>query len=647
MAIRSIFYGWWVVAAFSFMTCISTGIRHAVGPFLKPIVADLGLDRASFSLVIALSLFLYGVFGPLVGLALDRFGARLTASVGTLVLVLSLVLTAFVRNYWDFAVVYGVLLPLGLAVTGPVMASGVVARWFSARRGTALSLLGSASMTGMSLLVPLVTWLILTTGWRTTYVLIAVGVLVGMLPISLWVIRESPESMGLAADGATPSAKATEAVARERVSAITAMQTLAFWQLAGSFFTCGFSMSLLSAHGIPMLTDHGYSPMFASWTFGVLGGSSMGCTVMLGALSDRFGRRPVLAAIYAGRVLIFAGFFLIRDNPAAILIVAVLGGITMAGTGAMTSALTADIWGRFSVSPVLGVIFLVHQTGSAIGSWLAGAIFEATGGYGAAFALACLLLMAAAIVALKIDRGSRRYGRATALELARMGATIVVAEFDAANGQRTADEVAKLGRPSLAIATDVTRRADLDALVRRTQERFGRIDVLVNNAGIYRAAATLDVTEEHWDAIMTINAKAVFFATQAVLPTMIAQHRGNIVSLASMAGKIGSRTNLPYNVSKAAVISMTKSLALAHAADGIRANCVCPGFVETDMWDKVSRDQGALLGMSPAEFTKARLNSVPLGRMETPEDVANVIGFLASPKSAYMTGQAPAWTAAS
>src|SRR2546425_2249072 len=194
MTARSVFYGWWVVAAFSFMTFTSTGIRHAVGPFLKPIVADLGLDRASFSLVIALSLFLYGVFGPLVGLALDRFGARVTASVGTLVLVLSLVLTALVRNVWDFALVYGVLLPLGLAVTGPVMASGVVARWFSARRGTALSLLGSASMTGMSLLVPLVTWLILTTGWRTTYVLIAVGVLVGMLPISLWAsaCRPSP-----------------------------------------------------------------------------------------------------------------------------------------------------------------------------------------------------------------------------------------------------------------------------------------------------------------------------------------------------------------------------------------------------------------------------------------------------------------------
>src|SRR6266481_1124646 len=412
MKTGSVFYGWWVVAGFSFMTFISTGIRHAVGPFLKPIVADLGLDRASFSLVIAASLFLYGVFGPLVGLALDRFGARLTASVGTLVLVLSLVLTAFVRNYWDFAVVYGVLLPLGLAVTGPVMASGVVARWFSARRGTALSLLGSASMTGMSMLVPLVTWLILTRGWRTTYVLIAALVLVGILPVALWVIRESPEQMGLTPDGAPLDAKTAGAASRERVSATTAMQTLAFWQLAGSFFTCGFSMSLLSSHGIPMLTDHGYTPMFASWTFGILGASSIGFTVMLGAISDRVGRRPVLAAIYAGRVLIFAGFFLIRDNPAAILTVAVLGGITMAGTGSMTSALTADIYGRFSVSPVLGVIFLVHQTGAAIGSSLAGALFEATGGYGAAFAIACVFLATASVVALRVDTGKRRVWRA-------------------------------------------------------------------------------------------------------------------------------------------------------------------------------------------------------------------------------------------
>jgi MFS family permease len=411
MISRSIFYGWWVVAGFSVMTFISTGIRHAVGPFLKPMVADLDLDRASFSAVIALSLFLWGVFMPIAGLALDRFSVRVVTSTGTVLLALALVLTAMVRNFWEFAAVYGLLVPLGLAGVGPVIASGVVARWFSRRRGTALSVLGSASMTGMSLLVPALTWLILTTGWRVTYVIIAGGVLALMLPLSLWVVRDSPESVGMTPDGEAPAA-ATRAATVERVSPGEALQTLAFWQLAGSFFTCGFSMSLLSAHGIPMLTDHGYTPMFASWALGVLGGSSIAFTVGLGALSDRFGRRPVLAAIYAGRIFIFAGFFLIRDNPVAILAVAILGGITMAGTGSMTSALTADLYGRFSVSSIFGLIFLVHQTGSALGSWLAGALFETTGGYGAAFALACVFLAGAAIVALNIDRGARRIWRA-------------------------------------------------------------------------------------------------------------------------------------------------------------------------------------------------------------------------------------------
>ena len=239
-----------------------------------------------------------------------------------------------------------------------------------------------------------------------------------------------------------------------------------------------------------------------------------------------------------------------------------------------------------------------------------------------------------------VTGAGRGIGRATALELAKMGADIVVAELDRAGADRTASEVKGLGRRVLIVPTDVTSRADLQAMADRARGEFGRIDVLVNNAGIYRAALPLDVTEEHWDAVLDVNAKAVFFASQAVLPAMIAQKRGNIISLASLAGKVGSRNNLPYNASKAAVISITKSLALAHAADGIRANCVCPGFVETDMWTMVAREQGALQGMAPEEFTRQRLAQIPLGRMETPQDVANVIAFLASSRAAYMTGQA-------
>ena len=228
-------------------------------------------------------------------------------------------------------------------------------------------------------------------------------------------------------------------------------------------------------------------------------------------------------------------------------------------------------------------------------------------------------------------------GSATARTIAGAGATVLMHDV---KGDALQPLVEELGDRAHPFVVDLLDRSATAALWSDALAVTGRIDVLVNNAGIYRAAAPLDVTEEHWDAVMTVNAKAVFFACQAVLPTMLAQKRGSIVNLASMAGKIGNRNNLPYNASKAAVISITKSLALAHAKDGIRVNCVCPGFVETDMWTVVAREQGALMGLSPAEFTRQRAAQVPLGRMERPEDVANVIAFLAGSRAGYMTGQA-------
>ena len=401
-----VFYGWWITLAFSIMVFVSAGVRHAVGPFLKPMVADLGVDRASFSLVIALGLLLYGLFMPWVGGLVNRLGARVVTSAGCVILAVSLALTGLCANLWQLALVYGVLASLGLAAVGPVVANAVVSRWFLRRRGTAVSLLGSAAMTGMSLLVPVVAWLIITVGWRLTYAVIGLAVLVGMLPLCLLVIRDSPESIGLAPDGEAPLPGATP-VSSKRTPVGTAIRTLAFWQLAGSFFTCGFSMSLISSHGVPMLTDHGYSPIFASWIVGVLGASSMVFTLGLGALADRCGARPVLASIYAGRAVIFAGLFLVHDNALLMLGVAIVGGITLAGSMSMTSMLTADIYGRHSVGSILGAIFLVHQTGAALGSSLAGTLFESTGGYGAAFAVACALLAGAGLVSLRVDSGAR------------------------------------------------------------------------------------------------------------------------------------------------------------------------------------------------------------------------------------------------
>jgi MFS family permease len=408
MATSRVFFGWWVTLSLCVVVFLNSGIRFTTGPFLKPIVADLGLDRASFSLVVSLSLFLYGALQPFVGRMVDRVGARAMLVTGSLVLGVSLAAMAGVTSLVQLYAVFGIGMAVGLAMSSHVVGATVIARWFSRRRGTALSTLGVASMSGMSLLVPAATWLVLRLGWRATFVVFGGAVVLVVVPLALWLVRDAPETLGLTPDGLPPEPARPGAAVVERTDVATAVQTLSFWQLAGGLFTCGFSMSLLSTHGVPMLTDHGYDPMTASWTLGVLGGSSGIFTMLLGAVSDRLGRRLVLAWLYATRAAVFAGLFLVRDQPVALLGIALLGGVSMAGSLAMTSALTADIFGRFSVGTVFGSIFVVHQAGSAAGAWLAGLLFETTGGYGTAFATSCAFLLVAALVSLTIDERPRR-----------------------------------------------------------------------------------------------------------------------------------------------------------------------------------------------------------------------------------------------
>lgn len=413
MARARVFYGWWVALAFYLIVFLSTGIRFTVGPFLKPVVADLGLDRGSFSLVISLSLFLYGAFMPLVGRLVDRFGSRLVVTAGALILAGALAAVGSATTLWQLYLFYGILVAVGLAATGHVVASAILVRWFVRRRGTVVGMLSGASMAGMTFLVPAAMWLILTFGWRATYVLLGAFTLLLVLPLSLWVLRDAPEAIGEHPDGAEPAGGGRLPVEprAERTAVGDAVQARSFWQLAGGLFTCGFSMSLLSAHGVPMLTDHGFHPMTASWALGLLGGTSIAGAFYLGLLSDRWGRTPVLASVYLLRALALALLFVVRE-PATLILVAAIGGFGMAGSLAMTSALTGDLFGRFSVGSIFGLIFLVHQVGASLGSWLAGFLFDLTSGYGAAFGVACGFLLLGALLSLTIDERFRRHAPA-------------------------------------------------------------------------------------------------------------------------------------------------------------------------------------------------------------------------------------------
>ena len=205
---------------------------------------------------------------------------------------------------------------------------------------------------------------------------------------------------------------------------------------------------------------------------------------------------------------------------------------------------------------------------------------------------------------------------------------------------------AELG--GVAVRADVTNAADIQRMVDEPYQRWGRLDVLFNNAGVIRLQPLLDVTEAEWNRVLDVNLKAVFFVLQAVARRMKTQSpmpgselRGKLIQTASIAGyRGGNHLMTPYSASKAGVISLTRSAAQALAADRITSNCVCPGAVDTAMWEQIDREWGALHGWGPREAWKRRIAGIPLGRPETPDDVAGVIAFLASADSDYMTGQA-------
>jgi meso-butanediol dehydrogenase/(S,S)-butanediol dehydrogenase/diacetyl reductase len=242
-----------------------------------------------------------------------------------------------------------------------------------------------------------------------------------------------------------------------------------------------------------------------------------------------------------------------------------------------------------------------------------------------------------------ITGAARGIGAAAARRLAADGARVVVADLDGPGVQKLAAEL-----DGVPIQADVTRAEDVARMIDEPYRRWGRLDVLFNNAGVIRVQPLVDVTEAEWDRVLDVNLKAVFFVLQAAARRMKAQPpmagselRGKLIQTASIAGyRGGNHLTTPYSASKAGVISLTRSAAQALAPDRITSNCVCPGAVDTAMWEQLDRELATLHGLAPREAWKRRIAGIPLGRPEKAEDVAGVVAFLAGPDSDYMTGQA-------
>jgi meso-butanediol dehydrogenase / (S,S)-butanediol dehydrogenase / diacetyl reductase len=234
-------------------------------------------------------------------------------------------------------------------------------------------------------------------------------------------------------------------------------------------------------------------------------------------------------------------------------------------------------------------------------------------------------------------------GAACARRMAQEGAQLLLADLNGDGARALADE---LGQSSIQV--DVTRSADIKRMLDTAYERWGRVDVLFNNAGIGGVRPLLEVTEDDWDRMLDVNLKAVFFVLQAAAKRMRQQPpaprselRGKLIQTASIAAYRGGQVHMVhYSASKAGVVSITRTAAQVLAADKITSNCICPGVVDTPLWKKIDAEWAEIEGWEIGEAWKRRTSLIPLGRPEQPEDVAGVVSFLASRDSDYMTGQA-------
>ncbi|HEV8340410.1 MAG TPA: glucose 1-dehydrogenase [bacterium] len=243
-------------------------------------------------------------------------------------------------------------------------------------------------------------------------------------------------------------------------------------------------------------------------------------------------------------------------------------------------------------------------------------------------------------------------GKGIALRLAQEGAAVVVAEGNPETAAATADELESQDARAMPYPVDVSRGEAVRQMVKDIVKRFGRIDILVNNAGIMQTKPLLDLREDDWDRIIAVNQLGVFLCLQAVAAQMVAQvpeavkaagraawSHGKIVNLSSISGRRGRPLAAHYAASKAAVISLTQSAALALAPYNVNVNAICPGVVPTPMWEQIDLDRGRLLGLQPGEALASFIDTIPLKRAGTPEDVAGAVAFLCSPDADYITGQ--------
>jgi MFS family permease len=388
-------YAWVVVAVLSLALAVASGTQGTFGLLVKPWEVDFGWERAAISLTASIGFVFYGISQALSGRWADRIGPRAIFTAGLVILGVGTAAISSIVTLWQAYLVFGVLMSIGVGAASSSTAAVAIARWFTRRRGLAVGIVTGGSAAGYFVLLPLMAAFLQTAGWRSAFLWLGASIVLVMVPIVLWLLRNDP-------GGHADRDGAGTAMGRP-LPLIQLGHHANFWALAGSFFICGVtSIGVTDAHLIPHAQDHHIATVTAASAFGVLALVNTIFTTLSGAVADRVGYKRLLCWIYAGRAITLVFLIFARD-PVSLFIFAVAFGIVDFATVAPTVALSTTLFGSRSAGTVFGLVSLSHQVSAALGSYAGGLIHDLTGSYSSFFASAAILAGAAAAIAWAIS----------------------------------------------------------------------------------------------------------------------------------------------------------------------------------------------------------------------------------------------------
>jgi MFS transporter, OFA family, oxalate/formate antiporter len=398
---QGFFYGWIVVACTFIVLCVAYGIQFTFGVFLPFISADTGWDRSSLSLSYSLYVFVYSALGVVTGRLTDRLGPRIVLTVGGCLLGGGVMLISQVHALWQLYIVLGLIAASGMSAAY-VPCNATVVRWFTLKRGLALSITSSGTSFGMFIFPPLTTALITMYGWRETYLILGLLAVSAIISCATFIVRD-PEKIGLQPDGHPPQQTLPGHVA-EHISLAkdwtlaTARRTTTFWLLNIIFTLTWLVVFIPMVHIVPFAVDLGISQFRAAMTISVIGFAGFAGRLAIGTISDHLGRVPTLGLCLLFQALAFLGFT-ISTGLSLLYSAAAVFGFSYGGVTALFPALIGDFFGRTAVGAIVGFIFAL----------VAGYIYDATNSYSAAFVLSATLNMAALLLVFLLKKPAMKH----------------------------------------------------------------------------------------------------------------------------------------------------------------------------------------------------------------------------------------------